>query len=65
MRIARVFCKYHCSMSCNKVERPRLRRMVKEIDFWYGEIVKPIRLDVDAVGNQLLSYDINVPIFGF
>ena len=48
MRIAGFVWKYPCSISCDKWERAGLGRLVKDIALLYGELVQPIRLDVDA-----------------
>ena len=48
MRIAGFVCKYPCSMSCDRGEHAGIAHLVKEIDFWDGELVQSMRLDADA-----------------
>ena len=53
MRIAGLICNYTCRTSCNKGERYRLVRLVKEISFWCGKLVQSIRLDANAPKGRL------------
>ena len=40
IKVAGFVFKYPCRMSFDKGERARLGRLVKQIDFWYGEQVQ-------------------------
>ena len=35
-------------MSCDRGDRAGIAHLVKEIDFWDGELVQSIRLDADS-----------------
>ena len=48
MKIAGFVCNYPCSISCDRGERSGIAHLVKEIDFWDGELVQSIRLDADS-----------------